>query len=152
MVLTDGDTLLSEKLVEARKVTSRPVVTSVLVTPAQPTRVVVALGDSITDGVRERPSEPHGWVATLAARMNAEQKSSGMAAVSAGISGNQILKSMMGPAALSRVDRDVFPFRASATSCCSKESMTLAFQERRLSERAPAFLSRTFSRVTSRSL
>ncbi len=108
MVLTDGDTLLSEKLAEARKVTSRPVVTSVLVTPAQPTRVVVALGDSITDGVREKPSEPHGWVATLAARMNAEQKSSGMAAVSAGISGNQILKSMMGPAALSRVDRDVF--------------------------------------------
>jgi lysophospholipase L1-like esterase len=108
MLLTDGDTLLSEKLAGARKVTSRPVMTSVLVIPERPTQVVVALGDSITDGVRDKPSEAHGWVATLAGRMNADPKSSGVAVVSAGISGNQILKSMMGPAALSRVDRDVF--------------------------------------------
>jgi len=68
----------------------------------------VALGDSITDPIRGVPTERHGWVATLAARMDANKDSNGITAISAGISGNRILASMLGPAALFRADRDVF--------------------------------------------
>ena len=106
-LLADGNQLMSETFTNARKVAMRPIMTTVLVVPERPTRVVVALGDSITDGVRNKPSEPHGWVVTLAGRMNAEKKADGLAVVSAGISGNQVLRSMMGPSALARLDRDV---------------------------------------------
>jgi lysophospholipase L1-like esterase len=108
MELSDGDKVLSESLVDARTVTSRPIMTSVLVMPEKSIHVVVALGDSLSDPVRGVPTERHGWVATLAARMNADKKSSGITAISAGISGNRILGSMLGPAALFRADRDVF--------------------------------------------
>ena len=108
MFLAEGNALLSEKLASARKAHGHPLVTSVLVLPDRPTHVVVALGDSITDPGRTNPTERHGWVATLAARMNADSQSAGITAVSAGISGNRILATMMGQAALARVDRDVF--------------------------------------------
>lgn len=107
MLLVDGNALTSDTFQGARKVALRPIMTSVLVIPERPARVVVALGDSITDGVRDKPSEPHGWVAVLSGRMATEKNAHGMAAVSAGISGNQVLRDLMGPAALSRLDRDV---------------------------------------------
>ena len=62
MMLVDGDAVLEEKLSNPRKVVGRPIVTSVLVVPKRPADLVVALGDSISDGVRDKPSEPHGWV------------------------------------------------------------------------------------------
>ena len=107
MLLVDSNAVTSETFLGTRKVAMRPIMTAVLVVPERPTRVVFALGDSITDGVRDKPSEPHGWVAVLAGRMNAEKDANGLAVVSAGISGNQVLRTLMGPAALSRLDRDV---------------------------------------------
>ena len=107
MMFTQGDAVMSEVITEARAVTSRPIMTSVLVAPARPTRAIVAMGDSITDGVRDKPAEPHGWVATLADRLNRTKNIPAFSAVSAGISGNQIMRTMLGPAGLTRMDRDV---------------------------------------------
>ncbi len=108
MLLADGDAVLSEKLANARHVVSRPMMTSLLVIPPRTTHLAVAFGDSISDGARDQPSVAHGWVATLAGRMASDGKSPALAVVSAGIGGNRILRSGLGPAALARADRDVF--------------------------------------------
>ena len=108
MTLTEGDTVMTEAPAEARKLYGRPIMTALLVLPKQPAHVVVAIGDSITDPSRNVPTEKHGWVATVAERMAAGgKKTRNMAIVSAGISGNQVLNTLMGTNALGRFDRDV---------------------------------------------
>ena len=66
MLVSPSNDIALEHPTEGRWITSRPIVTAVLVKPKRATRVVVAVGDSITDGVRDKPSEVHGWVAVLA--------------------------------------------------------------------------------------
>ena len=62
MLQTADDQVMNEKLVDPRKVASRPLVSAVYVLPDRPTHVIVGLGDSITDGVRTLSfSEPLGW-------------------------------------------------------------------------------------------
>jgi len=108
MMLVDGDAVLEEKLSNPRKVVGRPIATSVLVVPERPADVVVALGDSISDGVRAKPSEPHGWVSYIAERLAADKKYKSTGIVTAGIGGNRVIRSGWGPSALARADRDVF--------------------------------------------
>jgi lysophospholipase L1-like esterase len=107
LLFSEGDELLSEKFHSTRRISSRPLVTAVLVKPERPTRVVVALGDSITDAVRDTPTVPHGWAAVLASRVSAHADKTPIAVVSAGIGGNRVTNPGWGPAALARLDRDV---------------------------------------------
>ena len=66
-------------------------------------RVVVTLGDSITQGSRSTANAFRSWPDRLAERL-AEQH---WAVVNAGIGGNRLLRYGAGPSALARLDRDV---------------------------------------------
>nr|WP_241093204.1 SGNH/GDSL hydrolase family protein [Xanthomonas bonasiae] len=69
-------------------------------------RVVVALGDSITEGATAARGSNSDWPALLGKRL--EQACAGQVVVlNAGISGNKLLDAGRSPSALARLDRDV---------------------------------------------
>jgi lysophospholipase L1-like esterase len=73
------------------------------------TGVIVAFGDSITDGATSTPDTDRSWPSELENRIAADKSlASKWAVVDEGISGNRLLNDGMGVAALSRLDRDVF--------------------------------------------
>jgi lysophospholipase L1-like esterase len=87
--------------------------TGVDVTVTEPTGVVVALGDSITDGVLSTSDTNQRWPDLLTERLTAETDQPAMAILNAGIGGNRVLNDppegfeFAGPNALARFDRDV---------------------------------------------
>jgi lysophospholipase L1-like esterase len=68
--------------------------------------VIVALGDSITDGVGSTPNRNRRWPDYLAARL-ARRGDAHFGVVNQGISGNRVLSDGAGESALARFDRDV---------------------------------------------
>jgi lysophospholipase L1-like esterase len=71
------------------------------------THLIVALGDSITDGNRLSLTALHSWPEELSRRLAARGSSTDYAMVNAGIAGNRLLASGFGGiAALARLDRD----------------------------------------------
>lgn len=85
----------------------RPLVSEVDVLGSKTQKVVVALGDSITDGEVDPATGERGWPGALARRLQTAH----VAVVNAGIGGNRLLQSeptLLGASALSRLDRDVF--------------------------------------------
>jgi lysophospholipase L1-like esterase len=68
--------------------------------------VIVALGDSITDGTRSTPNTNRRWPDLLAKRL-AAATGPRMAVLNAGIAGNRVLLDNAGPNALARFERDV---------------------------------------------
>ncbi|WP_313801360.1 SGNH/GDSL hydrolase family protein [Sphingobium sp.] len=72
-----------------------------------PTGVIVALGDSITDGRGATTNGNDRWTDNLARRLQADPKRRHLAVVNQGIGGNRLLDDGLGPNALSRLDRDV---------------------------------------------
>ena len=69
--------------------------------------LIVALGDSITDGIRSTNESNHTWPAMLAARLAARKETANIAVVNLGISGNRVLPHGAGSSVLARFDRDV---------------------------------------------
>jgi len=71
--------------------------------------LIVAFGDSITDGVNSTPNADLSWVGQLARRLeSAPAHGRSWAIINEGISGNRLLNDFIGPAGLARLDRDVF--------------------------------------------
>jgi lysophospholipase L1-like esterase len=70
---------------------------------SRPTGVVVALGDSITEGATSTANAFRSWPDGLAERLAPHD----WAVANAGISGNRLLRYGAGPSALARLDRDV---------------------------------------------
>ena len=70
------------------------------------TGVIVAIGNSITDGAGASADSNGRWPDVLARRLLAS-KEPAKAVVNAGISGNGVLSPITGPSALARFDRDV---------------------------------------------
>ena len=103
MLMADGDAVLEEKMPNATSLVGRPIVSGVYVQTTQQARVIVALGDSITDGNRSKPTAPHGWPSALARRLAARSAKKPLAVVNAAIGGNRVLKSSWGLAALARL-------------------------------------------------
>ncbi|HLK70627.1 MAG TPA: SGNH/GDSL hydrolase family protein, partial [Steroidobacteraceae bacterium] len=68
----------------------------------RPTSVVVALGDSITEGAASTANAFRSWPDRLAERLAAHD----WAVANAGIGGNRLLRFGAGPSALARLDRD----------------------------------------------
>ncbi len=68
---------------------------------------VVTLGDSITDGTASPRDANARWPNVLAARLQSNKKTAGIAVLNEGIGGNRLLNDVTGPSALSRFDRDV---------------------------------------------
>jgi lysophospholipase L1-like esterase len=69
--------------------------------------LIVAFGDSITDGARSTPDTNRTWPALLAARLGANRGTANFAVANLGIGGNRVLRDMTGASALARLDRDV---------------------------------------------
>jgi len=69
--------------------------------------VVVALGDSITDGRGSITNENTRWPDDLARNLAADKRYADVGVLNHGIGGNNILHDGLGPSALARFDRDV---------------------------------------------
>ncbi|MFT4254140.1 MAG: SGNH/GDSL hydrolase family protein [Caulobacter sp.] len=67
--------------------------------------VLVAIGDSITEGSGSTPNADKGYPEQLAARLSA--RGQGWSVVNMGVGGGRLLREVSGPSALSRFDRDV---------------------------------------------
>jgi lysophospholipase L1-like esterase len=101
-----GDLTKAADLPGASTITKRVILTGIDVGAVAKSKVVVALGDSLTDGYGSTPDTNHRWPDFLAARL-ATRKAGALAVVNAGIGGNRLLHDVIGPNALSRFDRDV---------------------------------------------
>ena len=69
-----------------------------------PPSVIVAFGDSITEGTGSLPSSPGGWPERLAARLIEAGRP--WVVINAGIGGNRLLNQGSGPSGLERLDED----------------------------------------------
>jgi len=69
--------------------------------------LIVAFGDSITDGATSTPDTNRSWPSQLAVRLAASKATANLAIVNEGISGNRLLNDGAGISALARFDRDV---------------------------------------------
>lgn len=89
----------------------RAFLSGVEVEQAGQSRVIVNLGDSITDGYLSTPGADRRWPDRLAERLNERYPKKTFGVVNAGIGGNRVLSdavvSVMGQSALTRFDRDV---------------------------------------------
>ena len=68
---------------------------------------IVALGDSITDGVTTTFDTHRAWPALLAEELQSNPVTRNWAVINAGISGNRVRRDVIGRSALGRFDRDV---------------------------------------------
>ncbi len=90
-----------------RTTTYRAFITGIEVLAPAPAHTIVALGDSITDGMGSTLDANQRWPDILAERLAARQHDTTWAVVNAGISGNKLLEKAGGDSALSRFTRDV---------------------------------------------
>ncbi|MEH6810018.1 MAG: SGNH/GDSL hydrolase family protein [Hyphomonas oceanitis] len=102
-----GDDRTAEIVLEgAETIVARPLVTAILVDNPSVNRVIVAFGDSITDGNGSADPLTRGWPDYLAARFRAEGLQN-IAIANQGIGGNRLLEEgVLGESALTRFDRD----------------------------------------------
>ena len=68
---------------------------------------IVALGDSITDGIASTADTNQRWPDLLARRLHRNKSTAGLGVLNLGISGNRVLHDGAGPNALARFDADV---------------------------------------------
>lgn len=106
MSVAPGDQTAAARLENARSVLGRPLVSAVAVAADRATPLVVAFGDSLTDGLRPKPGA-HGYPEELARRFAAAPAAQRRSVVNAGIGGNRLLVTAWGDNALARLDRDV---------------------------------------------
>ena len=104
--VTAGDALSAPSFANAEMRNSNYWLTGLDVTAPAAGGVIVAFGDSITDGVGSTSGANHRYPNYLAERLRADASLAGFGVADEGISGNRILHDVAGPAALSRFRRD----------------------------------------------
>jgi lysophospholipase L1-like esterase len=108
--IVPGDATVATSLPSAEPDATRYFLTDVEVAATAQSRLIVAVGDSITDGVGSTDDRNARWPDALAARLQADPALASVAVVNSGISGNRILNDgfdpFIGPSVLSRFDRD----------------------------------------------
>lgn len=102
-----GDALLAPSLPGAVGTAHWYVVAGLDVASSAPSAAVVALGNSITDGRGSGTDRQNRWPDELSRRLQADPSTRDVAVLNAGIGGNCVLRSCLGPSALARLDRDV---------------------------------------------
>ena len=107
MAFAGGDQTMAAVLTGSDTIIGRPVVSAVSVLSDDPPAIIVALGDSITDGNRPKLGQLHGWPEQLQRRLLASLKRHAPAVLNAGIGGNRVISTSWGKAAVARFDRDV---------------------------------------------
>lgn len=106
-MLAPGDQTMAAVLPQgAAMMKGRPIVTGVSVLSETKPNVIVAFGDSITDGNRADHTMLRGWPEALARRLAARKGGAAYSAINAGIGGNRVLSPGWGDAGLARLDRD----------------------------------------------
>lgn len=110
LAVASGDQTMSQGFASGKPMAGRPIVSGIAVLAPVRTKVVVALGDSITDGNRPDPAMLRSWPEQLAKRLAARPRTANYAVVNAGISGNRLLGpaliAEMGISGIARLDRD----------------------------------------------
>lgn len=101
-----GDLTDREELPSPRRVRAGSIVSAVEVDTDR-RAVLVAFGDSITEGAGASPGKGMSWPDQLAKLLAQEKSGRCWAVANAGISGNRLLHDGRGPNALARFDRDV---------------------------------------------
>jgi lysophospholipase L1-like esterase len=81
-------------------------VSAILVPARPPQRLIVAFGDSLTDGAMSTIDGDHNWPSDFVRRLGKTSEGSSVAVVNAGIAGNRLLSDGFGISALARFDRD----------------------------------------------
>lgn len=102
----DGDVAAVEELVSSRTNQSYFWLTGVDVLTSRPTRVIIAFGDSITDGFRTTPNTNRDWPAVLATRLRKNEPGAQWAVLNMGYSGNRVIRDGADVSALARFGRD----------------------------------------------
>ncbi len=97
---------------------------SVDVAAPRDARLVVAYGDSITDGATSTPDTDSSWPSQLAKRLSANKATANVAVVNQGISGNRLLADGAGVSVLARFDRDVLSLSPASPSSSSWKAST----------------------------
>ena len=106
-VSSDGDFTGKESMPVEQKFTSHYFLSGIMVEGAAGARVVVAFGDSITDGFRSTIDGDRRFPDDLAERLQKTPGFEHVAVVNQGIGGNRVLHDGRGAKALARFDRDV---------------------------------------------
>ena len=102
-----GDQVSAVDLTDAKKVDHWYQLAEIDVRTAAKAAVVVALGDSITDGHGATTNGNDRWTDVLAARLQMQRKTRNIGVSNQGIGGNHLLTDGLGPNVLARFDRDV---------------------------------------------
>jgi len=102
-----GDFTGAPSIPDAAKSQAWYFISGVEVPASAHTRVIVAFGDSITDGATSTPDTDSSWPSQLARRLMANKATEDVAIINEGISGNRVLSDGAGISALARFDRDV---------------------------------------------
>jgi lysophospholipase L1-like esterase len=106
-ITSTGDATASTSFPAGEITSSRFFLTDVEVAASAAAQVIVALGDSVTDGDHSTIDRNARWPDALAARLQADLALTSVAVVNSGIAGNRILNDgPVGSSALSRFDRD----------------------------------------------
>ncbi|MBZ5584311.1 MAG: SGNH/GDSL hydrolase family protein [Acidobacteriia bacterium] len=105
--IKDGDATAQPAMADAMTTQSYYFLAGVDVLAPRRDALIVAYGDSITDGARSTPETDHSWPALLAARFGSKKKPAAFAIGNMGIGGNRVLRDGTGSSALARFDRDV---------------------------------------------
>ena len=105
--LAPGDLVSAADLPDAKSVVHWYFISGVDVMAAPQSAVIVAYGDSITDGHGSTKDGNDRWPDDLARRLQATPAKRAFAVVDEGISGNRLLLDRTGPNALARFDQDV---------------------------------------------
>jgi lysophospholipase L1-like esterase len=105
--IANGDQSTAQDLPDATKIFSWYFLDGVDVEAVDGSRAIVTLGDSITDGALSTHNANHRWPDLLAARLQADPNLKNVSVLNVGIGGNRVLNEGAGPAAISRIDRDV---------------------------------------------
>jgi lysophospholipase L1-like esterase len=108
VVSAGGDFTHAEKI-DPGAISTASICVSAVVVPVQPSnRLVVAFGDSITDGDGSTVDADNNWPSNLVRRAVRAPKASTFAVVNEGIVGNRLLRDgdIFGASALARFDRD----------------------------------------------
>jgi lysophospholipase L1-like esterase len=105
--LQAGDALAAAQLPSAMPTVHWYVATGIDIPAAGGGAAVVTLGNSITDGRGSGTDKQNRWPDELARRLRADPSTRHVAVLNAGIGGNCVLRSCLGPSALARLERDV---------------------------------------------
>jgi lysophospholipase L1-like esterase len=102
-----GNALSTETLSGAETRGSYYFISGVDVRSSAKANVVVAFGDSITDGAGTTPDTSRRWPDYLSHRLQSDGSAGTVSVLNAGISGGRILTDAIGPSGVNRFERDV---------------------------------------------